>query len=91
MKNIDKLFMSVFLYVIFVGSSLAEKCYSISDESGNSGSYTASGKSCNPSRSGELGDWSGVDSIGSWLGLILIISFIVWFIKGYFEEINKKK
>ena len=83
--------MLFFCLTGFASLALAEKCYSVSDESGNSGNYTASGEKCGSSTSvGGVGDWQGVDSIGAWLGLLLIVGAVFWFVKTYLDESKKK-
>jgi hypothetical protein len=42
-------------------------------------------------RGGGLGDWTGTESIGAWLGLLLILYFIFWFAREYYKESNKDK
>jgi len=38
-----------------------------------------------------LGDWTGTDSIGAWLGVLLILYFIYWFGREYFKEKDKEE
>ena len=42
-------------------------------------------------RGGGLGDWTGTESIGAWLGLLLIVYFIFWFAKEYYKLSKKDK